>query len=175
MKRALLMTALVLMLAACKPDTTVNTETGTVVRQGNGELTLRSEGVPNATIKSNGDLAIDGKAVALNAQQRALTVAYYQQLDGITQAGIAIGKQGADLAGKAVGEAVRGVLAGDPDAIGSKVEAEAKKLEAQAKQICTHLSGLRAAQDALAAQLPEFKPYANIDQNDVDDCGKDEG
>lgn len=174
MKRVLLMIPLVLALAACKPDTTVNTDSGTVVRQGNGVLTLQSEGAPKATISANGDLAIDGKPVVLNPQQRALTVAYYKELDGITQAGIAIGKQGAQLAGKAVGEAVRGVLAGDPDSVGNKVEAEAKKIEAQAKQICTHLNGLRAAQDALAAQLPEFQPYANIDQHDVDDCGKDE-
>ena len=174
MKRALLMIPLVLALAACKPDTTVNTDTGKIARLGNGVLTLQSDGVPKATISANGDLTIDGKAVSLDAQKRALTTAYYKELDGITQAGIAIGKQGAQLAGKAVGEAMRGVLSGDTDQIGNKVEAEAKQIEAKAKQICTHLSGLRTAQDALAAQLPEFRPYANIDQQDIDDCGKDE-
>jgi hypothetical protein len=174
MKRALLMIPLVLALAACKPDTTVNSDKGTVARQGNGVLNLQAEGVPKATISPNGDFSIDGKPVSLNAQQREQTVAYYRELDGITQAGIAIGKQGAQLAGKAVGEAMRGVLAGDTDSIGSKVEEEAKQIEAQAKQICTHLAGLRTAQDALAAQLPEFRPYANIDQKDIDDCGKDE-
>ncbi|HVK50128.1 MAG TPA: DUF2884 family protein [Pseudoxanthomonas sp.] len=174
MKRTLLLIPLVLALAACKPETSVNSDNGTISYQGHGVLTLQSDGAPKATIAANGDLTVGGKPVALTPQQRQLSVAFYQELDGITQAGIAIGKQGAQLAGKAVGEAVRGVLGGDTDSIGTRVEAEAKKMEAQAKQICTHLSGLRAAQDALAAQVPEFQPYANIDQHDVDDCGKDQ-
>lgn len=31
---------------------------------------------------------------------------------------------------------------------------------------------LLASQQALARELPAFKPYATMDQSDVDDCGK---
>ena len=32
---------------------------------------------------------------------------------------------------------------------------------------------LLASQQALAANLPAFKPYATMTQEDIDDCGKD--
>jgi hypothetical protein len=35
------------------------------------------------------------------------------------------------------------------------------------------MPAMLASQQALAASLPAFKPYATMDQSDVDDCGKD--
>ena len=32
---------------------------------------------------------------------------------------------------------------------------------------------VRASQQKLAAAMPEFRPYATMQQKDVDDCGKD--
>lgn len=169
----IVLATLVVALAACKPQTSIDTEAGKIASAGDGHLTIQATGHPKARIGKNGDLAIDGKAVALSSDQRKLVAAYYGELEGITQAGIEVGKQGAKLAGKAVGEAVRGVFNGNTNDIDAQVNAEAKKIEAQAKQICSHLTGLRSAQDALAAQVPEFRPYAHLDQQDIDDCGKD--
>lgn len=165
---------LTLLLAACGPQTTVNTDTGNIARDPDGSLTLQADGQPPARISANGELTIDGKAIALTPAQRQLAVAYYGELEGITQAGIEVGKQGAKLAGKAVGEAISGVMSGDTSDMDARIEAEAKKIEVEAKKICTHLGGLRDAQDALAAQVPQFRPYANLDQQDIDDCGKDD-
>ena len=165
---------LALLLAACGPQTTVSTDTGKIARDLDGSLTLQADGQPPARISATGDLTIDGKAVALTPAQRQLAVAYYGELHGITLAGIEVGKQGAKLAGKAVGEAISGVLNGNTEDMDAKIEAEAKKIEVEAKKICNHLGGLRTAQDALAAQVPQFRPYANIDQKDIDDCGKDD-
>ncbi len=164
---------LALSLAACKPETSIDNGRGKIARFGDGELTINATGHPKAKIGANGDLIIDGKAVALTPDQRKLVSAYYGELEGITQAGIAVGKQGAKMAGKAVGAAISGVLSGNTDDIDAKVEAEARKIEAEARQICTRLSGLRTAQDALAAEVPAFRPYANLEQADIDDCGKD--
>lgn len=164
---------LVLLLAACHPDTNVSGDGVRLSRNGDGYLTVQAKGAPDARIGANGDLSIGGKPVTLTPAQRQLTTTYYRELDGITQAGIEIGKQGGKLAGKAVGEAISGVMSGNTDDIGSKIEAEAAKVEASARQICTHLNSLRLAQDALAAGLPEFKPYASIDAGDVEDCGKE--
>lgn len=160
-------------LAACKPTTTVDTDSGRVSHDMNGELTIEAHGHPKAKVTAAGDLIIDGKPVSLSPEQRKQVVAYYGELEGITQAGIAIGKQGAQLAGKAVSAALHGVLSGDTDGIDTKVEAEARKIESEAKRICSHLTGLKTAQDALASQVPAFAPYANIDQSDIDDCGKE--
>ena len=165
--------AAIAMLSACKPSTTVDTDSGQVSHTLDGELTIDSKGHPKAKVTAAGDLIIDGKPVTLTAEQRKLVTAYYGELAGITQAGIAIGKQGTQLAGKAVSAALHGVLSGETDDIDAKVEAEAKKIEEEAKRICVHLGGLKTAQDALAAQVPAFVPYANVDQSDIDDCGKE--
>lgn len=164
---------LALSLAACKPQTSIDNGNGKIARFGDGELTINADGYPKAKIGANGDLVIDGKAVALTPDQRKLVSAYYGELEGITQAGIAVGKQGAKMAGKAVGAAISGVISGNTDDIDARMDAEAKKIEAEANKICTRLTGLRTAQDALAAQVPAFRPYANLDQQDIDDCGKD--
>ena len=164
---ALLMAAL---LCSCNPGTHVSTGDGKI--SANGEnVTLRVDGLPNAEITATGDLKIGGKAVAVNATQRALLQSYHQEMNAMTADGIAIGKQGAALAGKAVTEAIKGAISGNADDVESKVEAEAKKIEQQAMQLCKRLVTVKASQDALATSLPEFKPYATLDQSDVDDCG----
>jgi hypothetical protein len=40
-------------------------------------------------------------------------------------------------------------------------------------QICTQLPAMLATQQRLAASLPAFKPFANMTQEDIDDCRKD--
>jgi len=52
------------------------------------------------------------------------------------------------------------------------VNAEASKIEAQARKLCTLLPEMMAKQQGLAVAVPEFKPYATMDQGDIDDCGK---
>lgn len=102
--------------------------------------------------------------------QRTLLVAYHRELGGIADAGIATGKEGAKLAGKAVGAAVKGIFSGNPDQIDKQIEAEAKKVEAEAMKICDRLPGLYKAQQDLAAALPAFQPYASMDEGDAEDC-----
>jgi hypothetical protein len=164
---ALFMAAL---LCSCNSGTSVSTDGGKISANGKS-VTLRVDGLPNAEITATGDLSIGGKAVAVNASQRALLQSYHQEMNAMTADGIAIGKQGAALAGKAVTEAIKGAISGKTDDVESKVEAETKKIEQQAMQLCKRLVTVKASQDALAASLPEFKPYATLDQSDVDDCG----
>jgi hypothetical protein len=42
-------------------------------------------------------------------------------------------------------------------------------------QICRQLPAMRDTQQQLAASLPAFKPYATLDQADIDDCMKGHG
>ena len=137
---------------------------------GNGTL-------PKAEITPQGDLLIEGKAVTITAAQRAELLAYRGQILGIAEAGMAIGAQGANIAGHALSGAVGAIFGGKESEkkFEKKIEAEAAKIEAEAMKICTRLPALMAGQQALAASLPEFKPYARMTQADVDDCGKDVG
>lgn len=139
----------------------------------NGRKLHRPGGKPKAEITPQGDLLIEDKAVAITPQQRTLLLQYRQHLIGIATAGISIGLQGADLGMRAAGEALKGVLSGKTDQIEQRVEAQAAKIEAAADQLCDRLPALLGTQQQLAVALPEFKPYAGMDQSDIDNCGND--
>lgn len=127
--------------------------------------------LPKAEITPKGDLLIEGKAVTINAEQRALLMEYRAHVIGIAESGMEIGVQGADLAAKAMGEAFKGIFSGKSEQdIEKSVEAEAAKIKMSAAKLCGRLPGMMASQQKLAATLPEFKPYATMTQDDVDDC-----
>lgn len=134
-------------------------------------VTVHSRTKADATVNAAGDLMIDGKAMATSPAQRQLLQRYYTEVQGIRSDAIAVGRQGASLAGKAIGEVVGGLMAGDPDRINKRVEAEAAKVEAKAAQICVRLGAIHNVQEALAADLAEFRPYATIKAEQVSDCG----
>jgi len=56
---------------------------------------------------------------------------------------------------------------------GKRMEAKGKAIEAEAMKLCTRLPSLLASQQALAVSVPEFKPYARMTQEDIDDCNKE--
>ena len=129
---------------------------------------------PDAAITPAGDLVVDGKTVAVTPAQRAMLLDYRGQLVGIAESGMAIGAKGADLAGAAVTEALGAVFGGgDKDRMKQRIEARAESLKQEAMQICGRLPALLEAQHKLADSLPEFKPYANMTREDVDDCSSD--
>ncbi|RYG12267.1 MAG: DUF2884 family protein [Burkholderiales bacterium] len=173
LKSALVALALSALLCACGPQTNVSTDSGHVISDGK-RVTLRADGQPEAQISAAGEFSVDGKPVSVTSAQRDLLQTYHRELNGMTADGIAIGAQGAALAGKAVTEAIKGAINGDGDQIDARIEAEAKKIEQQALQLCKRLVTIKAAQDSLATQLPAFKPYATIDVQDVDDCDSDQ-
>jgi hypothetical protein len=128
---------------------------------------------PKAEITPQGDLLLDGKAVAITPQQRATLLEYRGQIIAIADAGMALGSKGAELAGKAIGESLGALFSGDTDEVEKRVEAEASKIEAEAKLLCKQMPPMLATQQKLAASLPQFKPYATMTQDDVDDCADD--
>ena len=138
-----------------------------------GNISLSDDGKPKAEITPQGDLLIAGKKVEVTAAQRAVLADYRTQVEGVAEAGMEIGAQGADLATKAVGEALKGVFTGNADQVEQRVEAEAEKIKASARKLCDRLPALLAAQQKAAAAVPEFAPYATMDQKDVDECMED--
>jgi len=129
---------------------------------------------PEAEITPRGDLLVDGKAVAIDDEQRALLLEHRAQIIGIAESGMDIGVQGADLAAKAMGEAFKGIFSGKSEQeIEKSVEAEAAGIKQAAAKLCARLPGLLASQQKLAAALPEFGPYATMTKEDIDDCMKD--
>lgn len=129
--------------------------------------------LPKAEITPQGDLLIGGKPVTINENQRALLLQHRANVTAIALAGMEIGVQGADLGMRAAGEAIKGIFSGNTEDIEKKVEAEAEKMKLSAAKLCEKLPALQESQQALAAAIPEFKPYANLKQVDVEGCIED--
>ena len=129
--------------------------------------------LPKAEITPQGDLLIGGKQVTINEQQRTLLLQHRANVTAVALAGMEIGVQGADLGMRAAGEAIKGIFNGNTGEIEKKIEAEAEKMKLSAAKLCEKLPALQESQQALAAAIPEFKPYANMKQADVDGCLED--
>lgn len=178
------MTALLLstlLLTGCLPDAEIEqslAEANAEIDQAERliaeeNMQLEADGRPDAEITPEGDLLIGGKSVALSADQRALLAAHRTQLVGIATEGVQIGRQGVDLAGKAMKSALFAVLTGHEARFERKMEAEASKIEASALKLCDRLPALLASQNAVAEAVPEFKPYARMDQSGIAECARD--
>lgn len=126
---------------------------------------------PKGEITPEGDFLIDGEAVAITPAQRALLLEHRARIIEIAEAGMEIGIQGADLAVRATKEALKGVFTGTSEQeVEQRIEAEATGIEAAALELCERLPALYQSQQALAAALPEFVPYATMTADDLDDC-----
>ncbi len=129
---------------------------------------------PKAEITPQGELLIAGKQVAATPVQHALLLDYRKQIVGIAETGMDIGAQGADLGVTAAKQALWGALAGKSDKdIEASIKPQTDKIEAAAARLCQRMPDLLSTQQKLAAEMPEFRPYATMQQKDVDDCGKD--
>ncbi|MBH1750211.1 hypothetical protein I5V27_08275 [Stenotrophomonas maltophilia] len=138
-----------------------------------GNIKISADKQPRAEITPDGRLLIAGKEVAANDVQRRHLQEYRGHVGAVAMAGMDVGLAGAKLGANAAGEALKGIFSGDSEGVEKRINAEAAKIEAQAKRICDRLPAMLASQQALARELPAFKPYATMDQSDVDDCGKD--
>ena len=165
---------LVFLVAACFAATLTACDGDTIgshhLSLKNGVLTAHVHGQPDATISAEGDLKIDGKPVAVTPAQHDLLKKYYGDVVAIRTAGIETGKAGAAMAGHAIGAVAQGLAHGNPDSIGPKIDAQAKKIEDKALAVCDDVAVLQSTQDAIAASLPAFKPYATFDGTKTSDC-----
>lgn len=178
------LTALLLstvLLTGCLPEAEIEqslTEANAEIDQAarliaEENMQLEADGRPDAEITPDGDLLIGSQAVALSAGQRALLAEHRRQLVGIATEGVQIGRQGVDLAGKAMKSALFAVLTGNEARFERKMEAEAAKIEASALKLCDRLPALLASQNAVSDAVPEFKPYARVEQSDIAECARD--
>ena len=157
---------------------TVGTEMSSAIEKARrkldtGNITVSNSGPGKAEITPTGDLLIDGRTVPVSPQQRALLLDYRTKVAEVAGAGMDIGTQGAGLAMKAMGEAMRGVFTGDTEGIEQRVESQADGIREAARKLCDRLPALHASQKQLAAALPEFAPYATMTTKDVTDCYQD--
>ena len=131
--------------------------------------------LPRAEITPRGDFLIEGKPQAIDAGQRRQLLGYRGQVISIAKAGIDIGERGAEAALEAVGNgSVFGLVFGAmTGSLERRVERVVKQeIEPGVRSICRQLPALMVSQQRLASSLPQFRPYATLEADDVDDCEK---
>ena len=131
--------------------------------------------VPPGEITPKGNLLIAGKAVAIDAQQRRQLLAYRAQIISLARIGIDAGEQAAMLAIEATDVSLfRLIVGGLSGSLERRVDATVKQqIQPMVLQICRRLPQVLDSQQALAASLPEFRPYATLERDDIDDCERD--
>ncbi|MGY0798474.1 DUF2884 family protein [Lysobacter sp. A286] len=139
-------------------------------------LDIADDSETPAEITPQGDLLIDGRTVDITAEQRALLLEYRGQIAYMAETGAAIGMQGASLATDAMGQAFASVFSGNTEKMEADIEAKAGKIAQQVlTEVCGRMPALMQTEQQLAASLPEFAPYADITQADIDDCRDGDG
>lgn len=130
---------------------------------------------PAGEITPSGDFLVDGKPVATSDAQRAQLLAYRSQVIGLAKLGLDAGERAAMLAIDAteVGM-IRLFFSAMSGSLERKVkDTVAREIKPAVLQICRSLPGLRESQQQLAQSLPEFRPYATLEERDVADCERD--
>ncbi len=137
--------------------------------------TAKRKDQPKGEITPKGDLLIDGKAVAVDAGQRKQLLDYRVQVIDIARTGIDAGEHAAMLAIEATDVSLfRLIVGGLTGSLERRVEATVQRdIQPAVLRICRQLPQLRDSQQALAASVPEFRPYATLDEHDVEDCERD--
>lgn len=126
-------------------------------------LKLQHDGIgAKAELTPQGDLLINGTAIAMTAEQREAALAYRKEVLAVAEAGMVIGQQGAALGGEAAALAIESLFKGgsNVDEAKARIEAEAEKIKSAAAALCANVEGLEAAQARFSELVPEFAPYA---------------
>ena len=131
------------------------------------------EGEPvAAVITPQGDLLIDGKPQRIDASQRRQLLAYRGLVVEVAKAGIDIGQKSAEAALDVVDRSwVTLLFTAMTGSLERNVERTVREqVEPGVRGICRLLPRVRDSQQRLAASLPQFRPYATLEREDVTDC-----
>lgn len=128
--------------------------------------------LPKAEITPQGDFLIEGEAVAIDAAQRRQLLGYRGMVIEVAKAGIDIGEVTALAAVDSVDRGVFSLM------VGAMTGSLERRIERTVRNtvgpgvllICDRMPALRDAQQQLASDLPEFRPYARLEARDADSC-----
>jgi hypothetical protein len=128
-----------------------------------------------ARITPLGDLDIRGKAVTVNPSQRQLLQRYAAGIRDIQDRGLKIGQHAVQMVGGMLGTLVSSIFeVGDSQDLDQKMRAKTEPLKEEARALCKDVKSERQVQDAIAASLPAFQPYAVIEPHPEHSCHIDD-
>lgn len=139
------------------------------------DAAAQRKALPEAEITARGDLVVDGRAVAIDDAQRRQLLAYRGQVIELAKLGIDAGERAAMLAIDATDVGLFRMFVGAmTGSLERKVKATVvREIQPAVLRICRGLPALRDSQQALSKSVPEFRPYATLEEGDVADCERD--
>ena len=159
--------------AYAHPQGGISMADGTIhIDKENGDVVITARDHTQAHITRSGALIIDGRAVAVNTQQRSLLLKYADGIDNIGRQGMQVSTEAVNMVGDFVGVLVSDLLTDtDKNQMDRDVKARAEPLKIAARSLCESVKAQRRLQDDITDEIPAFKPYAVLDQ---DNCHVDE-
>lgn len=132
----------------------------------------KADALPKAEITPAGDFLIEGRSVEIGARQRSALLAYRAQVIDIARAGIDIGERSANVALDAVDQGLFRLMFGAmTGSLERRIEKTVRQtVEPGVRQICQRLPEVFDSQQRLGEALPQFRPYATLEPDDIDDC-----
>ena len=150
----------------------VATDVRTEMSAENLKLDADDSSLPDAEITPEGGILIGGEALVLDDAQRALALEYRQGIIELAASGADIGVQAASIATEAIGDAIAGIVTGEPVDVEAKAKAKGEQIETAARQLCDRLPALVESQRALVEAVPQMAPYARVksESRDENNC-----
>ena len=153
---------------------TENLDVGNSLRFGGDDRSTKTSDtpLPKAEITPQGDFLVENQAVAIDAAQRRQLLAYRGMVLDVARAGIDIGEVTALAAVDSVDRGVFSLMVGAmTGSLERRIERSVRSTVGPGvAQICDRMPALREAQQQLAADLPEFRPYARLQAGDEASC-----
>ncbi|MGY0556588.1 MULTISPECIES: hypothetical protein [unclassified Lysobacter] len=129
-------------------------------------LELDAEGRPAASIAPSGAVTIGDDTLALTDAQRAETAGYRDAVLDLVDLTLDDTKS---LTNRAMVTALLGVVTGLGDQAERHIESQAREI-AHTPEFCGLLDDVRQHQDRMVRSVAQLQPYADISEQDVDDC-----
>ena len=147
----------------------------TSVRMDGDEVVITARDHSEARVARSGDLYINDKQVAVNADERKLLSRYNTGVRDIETRGMQIGRDALHMVGGIMSVVVADLFSDDAD---GRIDRDARRVAEPIKQealaLCKDVQAERQLQAAIAAALPAFQPYAVIDTKPDHDCHVDD-
>ena len=127
----------------------------------NGDLVAEDGFDDIMRITPRGDLYIHEEKIAVTNHQRKLLVAYYDNVEGITDEAVDLGIEAAKFGIRTAVSAIFMALSMDDDEADEfekEVEAEAEQFEQFADRICDRVDELVQLEQELVREIPAFIP-----------------
>jgi len=141
-----------------------------------GDVVITTDDGGEARISPLGDLEIRGKAISVTPEQRKLLQRYALGIRDIRDRGMAIGQHAVQMVGGMLGTLVSALVEGgdtDSEDLSRRMQAKAEPLKEEARALCKDVKSEKQVQDAIAASLPAFQPYAVIEPHPEHSCHVD--